>query len=176
MTFGDVLAAIALLIAIVLSLCCGTVVVALVARRKVNEAKDKLIADPMKTVWRGVAALIATVLFFTGFESATVAPQKLLFAILLLLPAVAAIFGSAALSTLVAERLQPETPSLPDSRKIFQSALMCLGASLAPFVGWLLVLPVVLVISLGAGTGIMLPHKAGIVVAPDIQTVKEATL
>jgi hypothetical protein len=106
MTLGDVQAIIALTITVVLALCSATVLTSLLAAAKLETTTAAMTAMPLKFLMRGVVLGIVAFISANLFHSATFAFGKLIFGLILIVLSAFALYGSAALATLIANRIK----------------------------------------------------------------------
>lgn len=150
-TIGDVMAVIAIVVAVVLSLWALVIAVSVLFGERTARARERLEHSPGKVTLLG--AVIALVL---GILVAALLNQphgflKLVGWLIYLLLLIAGAIGFSGLSALVAQRLTRLEPSLTPYGALSRGALFCVLATLVPILGWFVVGPLMSFASLGAG-------------------------
>jgi hypothetical protein len=176
MTLGDVQAIIALTITVVLALCSATVLTSLLAAAKLETTTAAMTAMPLKFLMRGVVLGIVAFISANLFHSATFAFGKLIFGLILIVLSAFALYGSAALATLIANRIKHNDGGPASFLDLYKAALVCLGASLAPLIGWFFIAPIVLMTSLGAGTMLIWPADRKVSAVKPVIVAQETQL
>jgi hypothetical protein len=176
MTIGDVIAVIVALAVVLVSLNAISVLIISTAPDRVRIGISGMTKTPWRTLLQGFAAALIALIGVVQFHSAESIPQKFLFGIILAVLASCAAFGSAVLVAFVADRLATKDNSLTPSRAIYQSGFLCLGASIAPILGWFVIAPTMLILALGSGMGVFFQFKPAQEQRLPISTTQESTV
>lgn len=147
LTLGDVLAVVSTLFLSAFAATCTMVVSALLFPRRTSRAARDIEAHPWKCALAGAffglpLALIGLALFSIQSPALRVCGIFVLLAVMLFAAA-----GSGGLARLIGERISPQAPL----QSILFGSFLVTGAVLLPFAGWLLLGPLCLLCSLGAG-------------------------
>jgi hypothetical protein len=160
MLFGDVLAVIAGVLAITLTAWATILAASLLLEVQVTRGQEVLQKGMIKPLLSGLFLLVT----FGGIGIALLnAPAPFLkvlgmgaWGFVLVLGAV----GAASLSRYLATRMRMQHPGLEEFNAVSRSALLIIGSSWLPLVGWFLVMPALLSVSIGAGWRAMVKSKA----------------
>ncbi len=151
MTFGDVLAAIAAILATAVTLWAAVLMAGLVFPESTRRAAEALETQPMRLVGRGIlVALLGVglglVLLNVPFGALKLAGWLLLLATLLM-----ATLGAAGLATMLGDRMRGLAPERSAFAAMARGAALSVAAGCVPALGWLAIFPLQLFASLGAG-------------------------
>ena len=157
MTLADVLAVAAGLAIAGAGFASLSVILSVLAPRAVTRARDQAERRPGRSIFLGVAAAIATALTAGAFLKAPAPPLHVGGVFTVLFALALAVVGGAGLSSALGVRAVSSRPGGPPSvRDLLRGALLLESASLLPLVGWFVVLPAALLLSLGAGVATVL--------------------
>ena len=164
MIFGDVLAALAILVGIPFTTWAAIIACRLLFPTVSDRATDELAESPYMAFFAGLCAILVfgliaiillnmpnPVLKFIGFDIVS-----FLLAI--------SVVGAGAISQIAGRRLQASGQNLSDHAAFTRGAGFFVIACMSPLVGWVFVLPISLVISVG--TGIMAIRSRRKVIVP----------
>ncbi len=159
MTIGDVLAAVAALVALGASWGAAILLAALAFPQRATRAQALLTERPWACLGRGAVGLL-----IIGLPSVvlshTPGPVRLLLLFPLGLLAAGAVVGSAAAVHLLAGRIEAVGSPLTPFAALTRAAFLFVSAGFLPVFGWFLVLPATLLLALGAGLPALLPARA----------------
>ena len=119
---------------------------------RVDSAETHLAAHPLRCFWRGLLMLL-----LTGVPTFLLASVPLPFTqlaaagITLLLLAIAAL-GAAALVLKMSRHLIAQSPALSPAKAFLLAAIALELAAIFPLIGWLLFVPITIILSFGAAT------------------------
>lgn len=116
----------------------------------VERVSARVEAQPWRCFWIGFVLLVFVVLLCAVLLSAGSGMLQLLGWLLIVLTLGVALIGSAGLAAALGQRWRMRTPTLAPSAAFLRSALALEFAVLLPAIGWLIVLPAVVCLSLGA--------------------------
>lgn len=172
-TIGDVLAVIGVVVTVVVSTWALVMTVSMLFGGRTMRAQARLEQAPWKTILLG--AVMALVL---GFIVVALLNQpnplgKLIGWVIYLLMLVVMAIGLSGLAGLLARHLAQMEPSLSPYGALSRSAFLCVVATLLPILGWFVVAPLTLFVSLGAGAQAVLERTPP--VAPSQPTNATAT-
>ena len=152
MTFGDVLAAVAVLVGLCVSAWTTLVLFSLFFPARAHQAATSISrsAGSMALLGFGIAlvmTIVITVLFKLPEPISKLAAWVLLLAMLSL-----AALGGSGLACLAADRVQEHEPRLSPYAALMRGAALVVVPGLLPVFGWFLVGPAMLFVGIGAGT------------------------
>jgi len=176
MTIGDILAVIAAVIVVLWTLSSVSVVTTLIAVGRVSSAQKLLVEKPLFLIGRGAALVVLAIISIITFHQATFPPEKIISGLLLVALSVVGVCGSAVLISFIRERLKGTGAGSSTLHGLYCSALLCLGASLTPIIGWFLIAPSLLAVCLGAGTIVLKPTQTDVEISVPARTTSEALL
>lgn len=164
MTFGDVLAILAVVFIIGASWAAAILLIALAFSRPVARAEACLTTAPGRCAGVGTVALL--VCGFPAFLLITTAPGplKLLGAVLLGVLGLLSVLGSAAIVRLVASRIDDLGSPLTPFGSLTRSSVLYVSAGFLPVLGWFFFVPVALLLSVGCGLSALQRAKKAIYV------------
>lgn len=156
-TIGDVLAVLATIFGVFLTLWATAVATALLCPRVVERARSAA-GEPRRIFLKGV---LLTLLLAAGVVLLGAAPLVKLvgWVVVLGLLSVAAI-GLAGIARLAADRITQLDDAIAGYAALVRGAAFVVGATNLPILGWLVFGPVLLVASLGAGWNAVAPSRA----------------
>jgi hypothetical protein len=159
MTLADVLAVVAGLAIAGAGFASLSVILAVLFPEAVSRARSRAEARPGRSIAIGAAAVFAAVLAVGAFLGAPFPPLRAGAVLTLLGVLTLAVLGGAGLSDALGRRsrsaLRGESGSI-GLRDMLRGVLLLESAALLPIVGWFVVLPAALLLSLGAGIGTIL--------------------
>jgi hypothetical protein len=157
MTIGDIMAIVAAVFAVIWTLSTSTVLIALIAPSRVQIGVNLLVSERKTIIKRGIVLAVIALFSVTIFHLATAPLAKLILTVLIVTLGGFALYGSAVIATIISSRLTEGDAAIHKIRSLYYSALLCLIAAFAPIIGWLLIAPSLLVVSLGAGSLLVWP-------------------
>ena len=126
--------------------------------RSVERAGLRLGQTPWRCFWFGLAIVLAAVVVLGGFFSAAAGVVQLTAYVLLFGLLTLASLGAAGLAALMGERLRGQFVVAP-AACLLRGAIALELAVAVPIVGWFVVLPVVLICSIGAASLALLRRR-----------------
>lgn len=151
MTFGDVFAMAGVIAATAVTTWMTILAGALLFSRRSRLAADLLAAHPGQMIGLGAALGFIGVglgLVFLNLPSGLV---KLFGFALLAVTLAIALLGASGLAQIAAARMRAQAPAMSEFAALGRGAALLVGAGLLPGVGWLLLFPLQLFASVGAG-------------------------
>ncbi|MCS7080729.1 MAG: hypothetical protein NZ585_11885 [Chloracidobacterium sp.] len=148
MTIADVLAVVCSALLLGGSLVALTTLLALLLPSLVSDAAAALSAAPKRVILLGGVIVTAGLCCAAVFANALPKLGALLALVIVLSLMSLAALGGAGLAQRVADKLHP---GQNDWRRQARAALLIIGAALAPLVGWLVVLPLLVGAMVGSG-------------------------
>ena len=120
---------------------------------KVERAREKLQRTPWGAFWMGIGVTILAAFPITILLALPLGPAKLLGVLLILISLAVTNLGAAGLAAGMASRLSGHSSDEETTTAEFVKAAIALELAAAfPFIGWFLVLPIVIITSLGAAS------------------------
>ena len=156
MTIGDVLAVIAALFACGATWTATVLISALAFPVRAGRAQAKLIASPGACFGRGLLVSIAVVIV-SGIVGRGPGPAKILSGALYVGLAVVAALGSAGIARLMGERIRETGAKMSPFASLTRGTILYVAAGYLPVIGWFLIVPVALCLSVGSGVGVLAP-------------------
>ncbi|MCC6442579.1 MAG: hypothetical protein IT210_03865 [Armatimonadetes bacterium] len=151
LTIGDVLAVIGSVMLICVSTWALLMAMALLFEGRVAQAEIRLMMAPGRAFGAGLLLAVTVGLFAVALLSQANGLVKLigwsLFLGLLLVSAL----GASGLARLIGHRIEAVEKDISPLRAYGRGAAICVAAGLVPMVGWFLITPALLMVSLGAG-------------------------
>ena len=151
MVMGDVLAVIAGVVTACLSLWALLVGAALLFERQANEARTRLEVRPLRALGLGAALVITAGLVAIILINQPNGLLKLIGWILFLGLLALSALGGGGLALLVSGRIRGAEPRLSVLGALGRGAGLVVAAGLVPVLGWLLIMPLAMIATLGAG-------------------------
>jgi hypothetical protein len=155
LTLGDVLAIVASLTLICVSMWALVMGVSVLFPDRVARARDTLILRPWRTFWVGLLSTFIGVTFGIAMINLPNPLIKILGTALLLAVLAVGAMGAGGLAQVAAERVQQLDEKLSAYQAQSRGALFIIVSGLVPFLGWFLVAPIVLILGIGAGTQVL---------------------
>lgn len=161
MTIGDVLAVIAAVFVVGATWVATLLLTSLAFPARVARAQQTIVSGPGASLARGLG-----VAFVLGILAATFwkypGPARLLGGLLLASLGALAAVGSAGIARLVGERIQAVGSHMNPFAMLTRGTILYVAAGFLPVIGWFLVAPVALLLSLGGGAAaVMARRQAG---------------
>jgi hypothetical protein len=150
-TIGDVFSVIAGILAICASAWALMLVMTLLFTHRSEAACRDIETRPWKAFFIGLAILVFLGTLSLALLGNPIPAIKLAGMVLMLALLSIASVGAGGLSLLIGRRMQPLDPSLSAYKAVGRGAAIVVVASLLPFVGWWVFMPIVLAVSLGSG-------------------------
>jgi hypothetical protein len=159
MTIGDILAVIAAIMTIAAGWGATVLLAALFFPQRTARARKALVERPKLSTARGAGLTLAG-----GFLAVALlnmpGPMKLVGGAVCALMAIVAAIGSAAIVTVVSERIQGMGTHMHPFHALTRGTTLYIASGLLPIVGWFFLAPVALILSVGAGwVGLRMPKK-----------------
>lgn len=163
LTIGDSFSIVAILVGLGLTTWSLIAVIAFLFPARVQIASEKASARPWASFGLGILMLVVLTIGFILFVSP--APgAKLLGMIVFLGALMVGVLGVAGLAQIAARRLSPNLSSMnTDPQAFLKAAGFIVTAGMLPVLGWFLFMPVVLIVSMGAGLSALL-HRSPVLV------------
>ena len=140
--------------------------VALMLPNPVERARQQLETKPLRCLFMGALFAAAVVLIFATFlGNATPGPVKLIGWILMAPALVGGTVGNAAFARLIAGRIAPQMGNRSPILALVGGAVCTTISGLLPIVGWLIFLPVIVTMALGAGLPALFQKKEAVPVS-----------
>ena len=158
MTFGDVLAFMAIVFIVGASWAAAILLVALAFPRPVARAETCLTTAPGRCAGVGSAAFLVCGLPAILLISAAPEPLKLLGVVILGALGLLVALGSAAIVRLVASRIDDLGSPLTPFGSTTRASVLYVSAGFLPILGWLFFVPAALLLSVGCGLSAL--HRA----------------
>ncbi len=150
-SIGDVLAVAGVLIGLMISAWAMLIGAVLLFGRKTACAQELVSRSPAGALGRGAIVVLTVGLVGRILISQPNGLLKLIGWGLLVVLLATAVIGAGGLVQLIAGRIRQMDPQMPDYAALGRGAALMIVASLMPVIGWFIVVPLVLLISLGAG-------------------------
>ncbi len=158
MTIGDVLAVMATIGTVGVAWTATLLLFTLAFPARTAAAAAKLTAAPGACFGRGLAVVAAAGLLALLCWHAPAGPVKLLAGLIAGGIGLAAALGSAGAVRLLAERIN--TPAPPTFGGVTRAAILYVLAGFLPVLGWFVLVPAALLLSVGSAASVMLPRRA----------------
>ncbi len=168
MTLGDILAVIAAVMLVGASWAATILTVALAFPAKVAAAQVKLTASPGWCAARGFGVTLAAGLAALALSQAAAGPARLLAAVILGGLGIIAALGSAAAVRLLSGRIDALGSPMTPFASLTRASILYVAVGFLPVVGWVGILPVALVLSVGCGVAVLFRAKPKIQTAPTV--------
>jgi hypothetical protein len=149
MTIGDILAVIALILLTAGAWVATILLAVLFFPARTAQAKERLIAAPGKCAARGLGILLILTILAIAF-SGHPGPSRLISLAFWGMLAIAAAAGSGGMVRLLSERIQEDGSVLSPFASLTRASLLYVAAGLLPIIGWFVITPLALVLSIGA--------------------------
>ena len=155
MTIGDILAVIAAVLLVGASWAATILMIALAFPARVAAAQAKLTAAPGACLGRGLAVLLVSGLLAIAFSKAAAGPARLLALLILGGLGVVAALGSAAIVRLLSGRIDALGSPMTPFASLTRASVLYVAAGFLPVIGWGVVLPAALLLSVGSGVAVL---------------------
>lgn len=151
MTIGDVLAAIAAILAVGGAWIATLILTALAFPSRTARAHDSLLASPGACLARGAGITLAVALCALTVGHGHTGPTRLVSGALWACLGMLAAIGSAGIVQLLGERITDIGARMSPFSCLTRGAIVYVAAGFLPIVGWLLIAPIALLLSVGSG-------------------------
>lgn len=168
MTLGDILAVIAAVMLVGASWAATILTVALAFPAKVAAAQVKLTASPGWCAVRGLIVTAAAGLAALALSQAAAGPARLLAAVILGGLGIIAALGSAAAVRLLSGRIDALGSPMTPFASLTRASVLYVAVGFLPVVGWVGILPVTLILSVGCGVAVLFRAKPKMQSAPTV--------
>ncbi len=155
MTIADVLAVLAALVLVGLAFPSLFAAIGLVFPKAIDRGTEQIATHPVRTFGTGIVTLIGLLVLAGVMKAILIGPLKALGVLVLLGGLWLVALGAAALVHHLAHLLAQQTATKSPLHHIFLGTFLLEFSILTPFVGWLVVLPVVFFVMLGTGVHIV---------------------
>jgi len=155
MTIGDILAVIAAVLLVGASWAAMILMIALAFPARVAAAQAKVTAAPGVCLLRGLTVLFAGLVLAAVLSKAAAGPARLLAVLVLGGLGVVAALGSAAVVRLLGARIDALGSPLTPFGSLTRASALYVAAGFLPVIGWGVVLPTALLLSLGSGVAVL---------------------
>lgn len=153
MTIGDVLAAIAAIFTLGATWAATILLVALAFPVRAQRAQEALVSSPGASLARGLGVALLFLAAAGALGHHPAGPVRLLAALLWACLGALTALGSAGIARLIGERIQTVGVSMSPFASLTRGTLVYVISGFLPIIGWFLVAPVALLLSLGSGVG-----------------------
>lgn len=155
MTIGDILAVIAAVLLVGASWAATILMIALAFPARVAAAQAKLTAAPGVCVGRGLAVLLVSLALAIALSKAAAGPVRGLALLILGGIGVVAALGSAAVVRLLGARIDALGSPMTPFASLTRASVLYVAAGFLPVIGWGVVLPAALLLSVGSGIAVL---------------------
>jgi len=155
MTIGDILAVIAAVLLVGASWAATILTIALAFPARVAAAQAKLTAAPGVCLVRGLAVLLVSAVLAIALSKAAAGPVRGLALLLLGGLGVVAALGSAAVVRLLGARIDALGSPMTPFASLTRASVLYVAAGFLPVIGWGVVLPAALLLSVGSGVAVL---------------------
>ena len=160
MTIGDVLAAIAAICVLGTTWGATLLLVALAAPLRAERAQAMLQSSPGACLARGFAVALLSVVVAAALGRQAAGPMRLLSGLVWAALGALAALGGAGIARLIGERIQSTGTQMSPFASLTRGTIVYVAAGFLPGVGWLLIAPVAVLLSLGSGVAVMVRPQA----------------
>ena len=160
MTIGDVLAVTCGLTTVGAAWAAAILLFALAFPARTASAQTRLTAAPGVCLVRGLGVVLGSGLLAAICWNVAAGPVRLLAGVLASGIGLAAAVGSAGIIRLLGERIDALGSPMAPFASLTRAAILYVLAGFLPVVGWFLILPGALLLSVGSGIGALLPAAA----------------
>ena len=175
MTFGDVLAYLAFILATASTLWAAILTIGLVFSKKVAHAAGLLEHTPGKTIGLGVVLALLGIGLGLVLLNSKNGLGMLIGWVFLAITLFVALIGSAGLALVLSGRMQRLAPTQSALAMLARGGALLIGAGMLPGVGWILLFPLQLFSSLGAGIQALTARERRAYEQPVVQTQAQTT-
>ena len=155
MTIGDILAVIAAVLLVGASWAATILTIALAFPARVAAAQAKLTQSPGVCVMRGLATLLVSLVLAIVLSKAAAGPVRGLALLILGGLGVVAALGSAAVVRLLGARIDALGSPMTPFASLTRASVLYVAAGFLPVIGWGVVLPAALLLSVGSGVAVL---------------------
>ena len=155
MTIGDILAVIAAVMLVGASWAATILMIALAFPARVAAAQAKLTARPGVCLARGLVVLLVSAVLAIALSKAAAGPVRLLALLILGGLGVIAALGSAAIVRLLSARIDALGSPMTPFASLTRASVLYVAAGFLPVIGWGIVLPAALLLSVGSGVAVL---------------------
>lgn len=155
MTIGDVLAVMAAVFVVGATWAATILLAALAFPAKTTLAQQKIVSAPGASLARGLGLALVLGVLAAVFWSRP-GPARLIGGLLLAALGALAAVGSAGIARLVGERIQAVGSHMNPFAMLTRGTILYVAAGFLPIIGWFLVAPVALLLSVGGGAAAFL--------------------
>ena len=155
MTIGDILAVIAAVLLVGASWAATILMIALAFPARVAAAQAKLTAAPGACLARGFVVLLVSAVLAIALSKAAAGPARLLALLVLGGLGVIAAVGSAAVVRLLSARIDALGSPMTPFASLTRASVLYVAAGFLPVIGWGVVLPAALLLSVGSGVTVL---------------------
>lgn len=155
MTIGDILAVIAAVLLVGASWAATILMIALAFPARVAAAQAKLTGAPGACMGRGLVVLVVSLLLAAALSKAAAGPARLLALVVLGGLGVVAALGSAAVVRLLGGRIDALGSPMTPFGSLTRASALYVAAGFLPVIGWGIVLPAALLLSVGSGVAVL---------------------
>ncbi|MDQ2800754.1 MAG: hypothetical protein M3Y13_14080 [Armatimonadota bacterium] len=166
MTIGDVLAFLAVVFLVGATWVATILMAALAFPRKAGRAQEIVLAAPGASLARGVGLFSVISLLGAVMMQSHAGPIRLVAGLLWSSLAALSVLGSAGIARLLGERIQSAGTHMTPFATLTRGTILYVLAGFLPIIGWFLILPVALFLSLGSAVS-ALRTKADRPLAPN---------
>lgn len=159
MTIGDILAVIAAVLLIGASWAATILMIALAFPARVAAAQAKLTARPGACLARGLVVLVISAVLAVVLSKAAAGPVRGLALLILGGLGVIAAIGSAAVVRLLSGRIDALGSPMTPFASLTRASVLYVAAGFLPVIGWGVVLPAALLLSVGSGIAVLFGAK-----------------
>ena len=159
MTIGDILAVIAAVLLVGASWAATILMIALAFPARVASAQAKLTAAPGVCLARGMVVLFISAVFAIALSKAAAGPARLLALLILGGLGVVAALGSAAVVRLLSARIDALGSPMTPFASLTRASVLYVAAGFLPVIGWGIVLPAALLLTVGSGVAVLFGAK-----------------
>ena len=158
MTIGDVLAVMAAVFVVGATWAATILLAALAFPAKTTLAQQKIVSAPGASVARGLGLAVVLGILAAAFWSHP-GPARLIGGLLLATLGALAAVGSAGIARLVGERIQSVGSHMNPFATLTRGTILYVAAGFLPVIGWFLVAPAALLLSIGGGAAALLTRR-----------------
>ena len=155
MTIGDILAVIAAVLLVGASWAATILMIALAFPARVAAAQAKLTAAPGVCLARGLVVVLVGGLLATALAQAPAGPVRLLALLIIGGLGMVAALGSAAILRLLSARIDALGSPMTPFASLTRASVLYVAAGFLPVIGWGVVLPAALLLSVGSGVAVL---------------------
>ncbi len=155
MTIADVLAVLAALVLVGLAFPSLFAAIGLVFPKAIDRGAERIATHPVRTFGTGIVTLIGLLVLAGLMKAVLIGPFKALGVLVLLAGMGLVVLGGTAVVQHLAHLLAQQTTTRSPIQNIFLGTFLLEFSILTPFVGWLIVLPIVFFAMLGTGVHIL---------------------